>query len=480
MKVLSIDIGASSGRFIVTDYSDSFVSSETYRFPNGQKMINGHLHWDLQELLSHIREGLKVTLSSHKDIASLSVDTWGCDYCLIKNDELVRIPFAYRDERNIESQKEYLSEHSYKEIYDETGIQNLPFNTVYQLRKDVQEGVDFDCILMIPDYINYFLTGVKGIELTNLSTAALYNPKTRSISEVLLKQIGLSKDKFPQLLMPSTKIGSIKKELVDELGIYSVPVVTCGSHDTASAVASIKLDDTSAYLSSGTWSLLGVENLNPIITEKSFESNFTNEIGLEHTFRFLKNIMGLFIVQELRKDFLKDIPNLSFQEMQDEAFKVKDNNIFIDVNDEYFQKPGDMLSKYFAYLSKTKQAQKGLTIGQIVRSVYESMAFKYKDEIENLEKITGKKYQKLVIIGGGAKATTLNQIVADVLGIEVTLGEGEATVAGNCLAQLIGLGAFKSLDEARIALAKGKQFPIFKPQRNYNEQYRHYKEVTND
>lgn len=479
MKVLSIDIGASSGRFIVTSHVDGVFSyEETYRFPNGAIERDGHLYWDIDEIIRHIKEGLKISLTAHRDIQSVGVDTWGVDYVLIKDGKKVADPFAYRDIRNEETMKQYVRSQSYKDIYNETGIQRLPFNTVFQLLDDVRRGVEFDSFLMIPDYINYVLSGKQFIELTNLSTGALYNPETRSISSSILKHIGLDEDKVPEIIYPSMFVGTIKKEIIDELGIYEIPVVTTGSHDTASAVASISLSNNSAYLSSGTWSLLGIELDEPLISEESYKLNFTNEIGLNHSIRFLKNIMGLFIVQELKKDLEKINPGLSFQQMQDEASKIEDNEIYIDINDDLFQRPYDMLEKFYAYLKKTNQYTGELSYGKITRIVYESMAMKYLEEIKNLEKLSGKHYDELVVIGGGSNAKCLNQIIADTLGIKVSLGDKEATVVGNVFAQAIYLKEFKSLDEARSEYKKTLNRESYEPKRNLEGKYKKYLEVV--
>lgn len=479
MKVLSIDIGASSGRFIVTSHVDGVFSyEETYRFPNGAVERDGHLYWDIDKTVSYIKEGLKISLTKHKDIDSVGVDTWGVDYVLMKNGEKVADPFAYRDARNEISMNDYLKHHSYEEIYNETGIQKLPFNSVFQLKNDVERGVEFDSFLMIPDYINYILTGKEYIELTNLSTGAIYDPQKRCISKPILEQIGLDEKKIPTLIYPSSFVGMLSQKIVDELGIYAIPVVSVGSHDTASAVASISLGENSAYLSSGTWSLLGIELNEPLISEESYKLNFTNEIGLNHSVRFLKNIMGLFIVQELKKDLEKSNPGLSFQQMQDEASKIEDNDIYIDVNDDIFQRPYDMLNKFYEYLKKTNQYSGELSYGKITRIVYESMAMKYLEEIKNLEKLSGKHYDELVIIGGGSNAKCLNQIIADTLGIKISLGDKEATVVGNVFAQALYLKEFGSLEEARSEYKKTLNRESYEPKRNLDGKYKKYLEVT--
>lgn len=477
-RVLALDIGASSGRFIVFSFDDGkFETDEVYRFYNGQDFFEGHLRWNLEKLFICIKEGLKIALNKYKDIKSLGVDTWAVDYGRLNKDgNLIEQPIGYRDSRNFESMNKLLSVLPYSEIYKETGIQKLSFNTIFQLYDDVQNGRELSKILLIPDLINYMLTGEMRMELTNASTTALYNPVKKELSKTLLEKIGVDESIFAKLINPSEFVGYLKDEIVEELGIYRIPVVSVGSHDTASAVAGTVLVDNVAYLSSGTWSLLGVELEKPLINEDTLNANFTNEIGLEHRVRFLKNISGLFIIQELRKDFAKD-KEVSFQQLQEEANLIKNNHFFIDVTHKLFNEPGDMVSKFYEYLKLTKQFTRKLSRGEIVRSVYESLVFKYVDEIKNLAKLTGKKIEKLCVVGGGNKATLLNQLIANALNIQVETGLGEATAFGNALAQFIYLKVFENLDVARAHLENNIKKEIYVPKdvAKYERKYRDYK-----
>jgi rhamnulokinase/L-fuculokinase len=298
----------------------------------------------------------------------------------------------------------------------------------------------------------------------------------KDISSNNKRIISLSDKVIPEIIYPSNKVGRLKYELVEELDIYPIDVVSVGSHDTASAIAAIKLDSNSAYLSSGTWSLLGVELLEPLINENTYNANFTNEIGLEHTVRFLKNIMGLFIIQEIKKDYEKDEPNISFQTLQDEALLINDNEIYIDVEDEIFQKPGDMLNKYFIYLKKSNQYKENLSRGQIIRSIYESMAFNYYKQFALLKELTKRDLNKITVIGGGINAKILNQLIANSLNIIVETGESESTVYGNAIAQFIYLKTFKDLTSARYALAKNTIKQTYYPTdvELYQEKYQNY------
>lgn len=479
-KVLAIDLGASSGRFIVVEYKDNnFFIEETYRFRNGMERIDGHLRWDFDSIFNHIKKGLKISLNKHSDIQSVGVDTWAVDYGLLdKNNNLISNPIGYRDERNDKASQELLKRINYKYIYIYSGIQFLPFNSIFQLYDDIN-NVEFDKFLLIPDLINFYLTGNKYIELTNLSTTALYDPINKEISINNKRIISLEDKLISPIIYPSKKVGTLKDELCEELGVSPIDVVSVGSHDTASAIASIKLDDKSAYLSSGTWSLLGVELKKPLVNEETYLANFTNEIGLEHTVRFLKNIMGLFIVQEIKKDYEIDDPNLCFQTLQEEAIKVKDNQIYIDVEDEIFQKPGDMLNKYYEYLKKTSQYKENLIRGEVIRSIYESMAFNYFKQFELLKKLTKKNLQKIVVIGGGSNSKILNQLIANSLNVIVETGLSEATVFGNALAQFIYLNEFENLNDARVALSKNIEKETYYPSdiEKYHDKYNEYLKI---
>lgn len=476
-KVLAIDLGASSGRFIIVEYkNNTFTVEETYRFKNGMEMIDNHLRWNFDSIFNHIKEGLKISLTKHKDVQSIGVDTWAVDYGLLdKNNNLIANPIGYRDERNNKASAELLKKINYKYIYIYSGIQFLPFNSIFQLYDDMAK-IDFDKFLLIPDLINFYLTGNKYIELTNLSTTALYDPINKEIATSNKRIIDLDDKLMSPIIYPSKKVGTLKYELCEELDIYPVDVVSVGSHDTASAIASIKLDEKSAYLSSGTWSLLGVELAKPLINEETYLANFTNEIGLEHTVRFLKNIMGLFIIQEIKKDYDVNEPNLSFQTLQNEAIAIDNNQIYIDVEDELFQKPGDMLNKYYAYLKKTSQFKEDLSRGEIIRSIYESMAFNYFKQFELLKKLTKRNLQKIVVIGGGSNSKILNQLIANSLNVVVETGLSEATVFGNALAQLIYLKEFNNLNSARDALSSSTIKEIYHPNdiEKYQNKYQKY------
>ena len=455
MKALSIDIGASSGRCIVIEYKNGeFFKNETYRFLNGMVNIHDSLRWNIKHILKEVTNGIIESLKKYPDIETIGVDTWGCDYVLIddKKEDIIELPYAYRDKRNIEASNKLLKKVDYFKIYSKTGIQFLPFNTIFQLYVDSLNKKEFDSFLMIPDVINFYLTGNKYLEVTNLSTTSLYNPKTKEIDLDLLKLIKVDPNKFPPIIQPFSKVGKLRKDLFKDFDVSNIDVVS-GAHDTASAIASITLSSDSCYLSSGTWSLLGIELNEPLITIEGYKANFTNEVGLNNTIRYLKNIMGLFIIQELRKDLLKVDPLITFEKMNNLASEVNDNDIFIDIDDELFNTPDNMLNKFYEYLRKTNQ-ETNLEIKNIIRIIYESMAFKYLIEFKKLKEITKKEINKIYVVGGGSNATLLNQLIANTLNIEVITLDSEGSALGNALAQFIYKGIFANLTEARNALNK--------------------------
>lgn len=478
MKVLSIDIGASSGRFIVTTYSKlyGFHYEETYRFSNAMEMINGRLKWNIFKIMNYILAGLKETLKKHKDIDSIGIDTWAIDYVMLnKEDDLIDLPIAYRDHKRNLNSVLLLKKIPYYEIYKRTGIQYLPFNSIFELNEDISNNIEFSTFLLIPDFINFFLTGKKFLEVTNFSTTALYNPKVKYADSYLCDLIKLSKNKLSNLIYPSKLVGYLSNDIISKINGYKIPVISVGSHDTASAIATLRLNEHTCFISSGTRSLMGVELDEPLINKSSFDANFTNEIGLENRVRFLKNIMGLFIIQELKKDFAIEDEGITFDKIHEEA-SHEANDIYIDIDDQLFTEPGDMLNKFYNYLKKTNQYTGELSIGKIARCVYESMSFKYFEVFNELKKITGRKIDKLIIIGGGVKATLLNQLIANVLQVTVITGNVEATAIGNALAQLIYHKEFKDLADARIALNKCTKSQIYTPSEMniYSKKYKEY------
>lgn len=480
-RVLALDLGASSGRGVVISYHDgSFEMDEIHRFENGFILEQGHLAWDADTLYGAIKASIQKATAKYSDILSVGIDSWAVDYVLLdKGGKAIRNPFAYRDYRNEKAREALLRKTNYRRIYMHSGIQNLTFNTIFQLYDDLNNRVPFSSFLMLPDYFNYLLTGKKAMELTNFSTTALYNPVKRELSAFNSDLINLPRSVLSPLVYPNRILAPLSKEAMEETGSYPIQVISVGSHDTASAIASMHLDENSCYLSSGTWSLLGAELPNPVINDAGYWNNFSNEIGLDHSVRFLKNITGLFVIQELYKELRAEDPSLTYQKMQERAFGLKRNRFWIDVNDPRFGTPGGMKEKIQGYLEKTGQAKRALKWEELARAVYESMAYRYVEEFDVLKDIAGKDFTKMILVGGGSELHPLNQMIADTLHLEVEIGEKEGSVYGNALSQYLALGVFKDLKEAREALYKSHPHILYKPgEKNYQTGYDRYLKAT--
>lgn len=477
MKVLCFDLSASSGRFIVVSYDKGqILAEETHRFSNHPYEKDGHLYWDIRAIEEQMLCGIKFSFHSHPDIQSVGIDTFGVDYVRLgKGSSLLSDPFAYRDTRNVAAREKATSKVPYSEIYQTTGIQSLPFNTLFQFYDDKIQGYPAEEVLFLPDYLNYLLTGVKATERTIASTGALLD-LNRELALPLLERLGLNPSLLPPLKDPLTRLGTLRHDIASSLGVPEVPIILTASHDTASAVASIDLDEDTLYLSSGTWSLLGAETSAPIVTPAAEEANFTNELGLNGSNRFLKNIMGLFILQELYNAWQALCPSLTFSRLALEASQSPTLPFFIDVDDPLFSTPMDMEKKFYQYLKKTKQESGKLTRGEIARIVYESMAFAYKRQYETFASLHGKPYGRLVVVGGGSKAELLNQFIADALSLTVQTGQAEATVYGNALAQFLALDKSLSWEQLRHAMIPEDR-RVYTPKNDLSSRYLRYQEI---
>lgn len=478
MKVLCFDLSASSGRLILVNYDGGKVASEEmYRFPNHPYEKQGHLYWNMDAIVSGLKEGLKRSFAKHPDIESVGIDTFGVDYVRLgKGSLLLSDPFAYRDSRCQKAMDKLLKEVPFARIYEESGIQKLPFNTIFQFKDDHDEHREYEEVLFLPDYINYLLTGKKATEATIASTGSILGTN-HEFSPFLLGLSGLKEGALPSLMQPGTVLGNVRKELCDELGIPGVKVILTASHDTASAIASIDLDDDTCYLSSGTWSLLGCERKEIIANKKALDANFTNELGFQKTNRFLKNIMGLFIIQELYNAWKETDPSLTFSRLAEEATNAEPKPIFIDVDDPIFSTPMDMEKKFYQYLKATNQEASNLARGEIARIVYESMSFAYKKHYGALCEILGKSFPRLVVVGGGSKAELLNHFIADALNIRVETGQGEATVYGNAAVQLLALDPSTSWKTLRNAMIPEERKTYY-PKNNAEPRYLQYLDIV--
>ena len=393
----------------------------------------------------------------------IGIDTWGVDYGLLDKDgSLLTNPVHYRDARNAVGQKEAFDTMSAKEIYERTGIQILDFNTLYQLvyaknhKNHVLENAK--TFLFMPDLLNYFLTGVAKNEYTIASTSQMLEPHTKKWDFDLLKKFGINTDMLCGIIMPGEKLGELSDKVCEELKVKKADVIAVGSHDTASAVVSVPSDKKDfVYISCGTWSRFGTELVEPNITEEGYLSSYTNEGGCGGKIRFLTNIMGLWLIQESRRTYIKEGKDLSFADLEALARKSEPFKCFIDPDYPEFGKPGDIPKRIREYCEKTGQHAPE-TIGETVRCIYESLALKYKYSLINLEKITGKKFEKINIVGGGTKDPFLCAMTADACNICVDAGPVEATALGNIAMCLISAGEIKDIAEARKIIADS--FPL--------------------
>ncbi|MGN1190216.1 MAG: rhamnulokinase family protein [Candidatus Ornithospirochaeta sp.] len=416
---LAIDIGASSGRHIIGWMeNDEICTEEVYRFPNGVREEDGHLVWNMEKLLGEVKKGISIAKSKYPETCSLSIDTWGVDYVLLKGDEEVFPVYAYRDIRTEDVIPLLHDKISFSKLYSRTGTQFQPFNTIYQLYADKKAGrldgvTDF---LMIPEYLLWKLTGIKRKEYTNATTTGLINAETGEFDEEIIESLGYPKHLFTKLSKSGTVIGEYE----------GIRCVLSATHDTASAVEGIPMEGNEPYISSGTWSLLGVKTGKPITDKASEDANYSNEGGVGYN-RYQKNIMGMWLINELKRDLCPDMP---FSEIVKEA-EESVSDVLVDANAEVFLAPKSMKE---AFDSVTSNALSSL--GDYFRTAYRSLALSYKKALEELERNTGRAYKKIYIVGGGAKNVFLNRLAEEFTGKEVVALPIEATALGNLKIQM--------------------------------------------
>jgi len=452
---LAFDIGASSGRAILGILENGKLELvEVHRFKNQMTKINGSYFWNIFNLFDELKTGLKKCISDFNiQPVSIGIDTWGVDYSLVTNEgHLVGLPFAYRDHRTDNSMEEFFQILSKKETYLLSGIQFMQFNTLFQLFSSVHQNYSglkvAESLLFAPDTLNYLFTGIKKNEYTIASTSQLIKPGKAEWEEKLFDSAGISLRLTEEIIQPGTVLGSLLPEVLEETGSSTIPCIAVASHDTASAIASVPAQGENwAYLSSGTWSLLGIESPVPLVSEKTLEMNFTNEGGVEGTIRFLKNIMGMWLIQECKRIWDQE-GEMDWQQIVDLFVTAEPFKSLINPDDSSFLNPGNMPQAIQEFCKKTNQYIPE-TKGEIARCIYDSLVLKYKFTIRQIESVTGKPIEKLHIIGGGAHNTIVNQLTADALGIPVFAGPTEATAIGNIMLQAKALGKVKSLDEIR-------------------------------
>ena len=459
---LAIDIGASSGRHMLASMVNGKIQlEEVYRFPNGMDNKNGTLCWDVERLFTEIKNGLKKCKEIGKIPSYMGIDTWGVDYVLLdKDDKILGETVGYRDNRTNGMDAKVYETISLSALYERTGIQKQIFNTIYQLMAVKESHPEYleqaKSILMIPDYFHFLLTGEKKNEYTNATTGQLVNAKTNEWDYELIDMLGYNKEMFQPVSMPGTVVGEFTKAIQEEVG-FNCTVVLPATHDTGSAVLAVPTnDDNAIYISSGTWSLMGIERKEADCSMKSMQSNFTNEGGYDHRFRFLKNIMGLWMIQSVKKEFTED---LSFAEICERASKETISSI-VDCNDDCFLAPKSMIEAVKKFCQDTEQ-QVPETVGEIAAVIYNSLAKCYGDTIEEIEALTGEHYSTIYVVGGGANAGYLNELTAKYTGVGVHAGPGEATAIGNILSQMLEDGTFADLKEARNCVADSFEIKIY-------------------
>ncbi len=470
-KYIGVDLGAESGRVMLGTVAEGkLVLEEMHRFGNGPVEENGTLRWDFDKLLAEIKEGISKAVKAAGGTAQgIGIDTWGVDFGLVDAEgKLLEKPYNYRDSRTEGMLEKAFEIMGKRPIYDNTGIQFMVLNTVYQLlsmRLSQYAALPkTDKLVMMADLFAYALCGRIVSEYTLASTTQLMDMRTGQWSQAVFEGLDLPMDIMPEIIQPGEIVGKLTGEVAAEIGCERLPVIAIGTHDTASAVAAVPAqNDNWAYLSSGTWSLMGVEISQPIINDKTFEHDFTNEGGVAGTIRLLKNIMGLWLVQECRRQWHREGTDLNYDQITQMAEAAKPFAAFIDVDDTRFLAPGDMPARINEVLTESGQA--AITDkGQMIRVVLESLAIKYRSVMEMIESATGTTVEVLHIVGGGIQNELLCRFTADALGKKVITGPIEATASGNILMQALATGQIGSLSELRQIVANSFDLKTYEPQ----------------
>jgi rhamnulokinase len=466
---IACDLGAESGRVMLAQLEAGHLSlEEIHRFPSAVVRVLGTLRWDVLRIYEELKTGLREVAKRKSGARGISVDSWGVDYVLVNAvHPMISPPFHYRDDRTAATYEKLRDSIGSELIFEETGIQFMPINTIYHLASDVERSRPIleasDCFLTIGDYFNYLFSGVACVDESLASTTQLYNPRTRSWSEALIERCRLPRKIFPKVVPPGTVLGPLLDEVSAETGLNGVQVIATCSHDTGEAVAAVPgQGDDWAYLSSGTWSLIGVELTEPLINETVRAHNFTNELGYGGTTRFLKNIVGLWILQESRRAWARQGVELDYARLTAEADEAEPFRSLINPSAARFAKPGDMPQHIAAYCRETGQPAPE-TPGQYARCILESLALSYRSALDEIEELTGRSIARLHIVGGGSQSNLLNQFAASATQREVIAGPVEATAAGNVLIQALALGDIESLQALRQIVRHSFPLRSFEP-----------------
>lgn len=485
-SILAFDLGASSGRALLGRLTDRRIETEEiHRFPNDPVQVADRLHWDILRLYHEIKQGLLKTKHLGVKPDSLGIDSWAVDFGFIGPDgSLLGNPYHYRDRHTDGMMEKLLAEIPAEEVFARTGIQFLPFNSIYQLYALKQAGSPLLAqarhFLMIPDLLRYFLTGEKWSEFSNATTTQLYNPTIGDWDRELLQKLGLPETWFGPVLQPGSAAGVLRSSVREELDVGAIPVIAVAEHDTGSAVAAIPaLDRSFAYLSCGTWSLLGTDVDRPVIHDKARQLNFTNEGGVGGTYRLLKNIMGLWILQESRREWERRGQNFTFPELVEMAGQAKPFTVWIDPDDPLFLPPGDMPSRIRQYCDRTGQRPPEEP-GEVTRCILESLALKYRYVLEMTESLSGQTFGGLHMVGGGIHNTLLCRWTASAIGKPVWAGPAEGSAIGNLAVQWIAGGAFRDITEARRVIRDSFPVTEYEPENaeEWQEAYGRFLDVT--
>lgn len=486
-KYIGFDLGAESGRCIVAVLSNNILTlDEVHRFPTHNYIKDEEFHWDISKIFDEILVGLKNAAEKHgNQFESIGVDTWGVDYALVdKNGNLLNNPYHYRDDRTDNVMEALFKIINREELYKKTGIHTLQFNTVFQLLAEYSEdksNISNACkFLMIPDYLNFLLSGKMYAEYSIASTTGLIDPYKRNWNWEIIETLDYDKHIFAPIVAPGIKIGTLLPKISDESGIkYATPIIASAGHDTAAAVASAPAQKQNwAFLSSGTWSIMGIEVDEPILSEDALNCNFSNEGGVEGTVRFLKNIIGLWPVQECRRVWEKEGNEYSYSELTIWAEDIGEINAWLDLNDSRFLKAGAMPDKIISFLNETEQ-EVDTSTGSLIRIVLESLAFNYRIALNEIETITGKKITELNAIGGGIQNELLCQLTADALNIPVVAGPVEGTIIGNIGVQAMATNSVKCLEDWRRIVENSFEVKTYFPKNSdyFNKNEARYKQI---
>jgi len=482
LRLMAVDVGAESGRCMLGEFDGARVNvEEVHRFPNGPVPLPDGLHWDVLRLFEEIKAGIRKAHREGRHPRAVGLDTWGVDFALLdRRGALVQNPYHYRDQRTRGMIEEACRRVPREEIFARTGIQFIPINALYQLLAMVVHGDPglevASTFLMMPDLFTYWLTGEVGCEFTDATTSQCYDPRAGSWAADMLERLGVPSRIFPPIIPPASVIGPLRAAVAEDIGLNGVTVIAPATHDTASAVAAVPAARGDfAYISSGTWSLVGAEVRQPVINDLSLAYNFTNEGGLDGTFRLLRNVTGLWLLQECRRRWQDANEDLTYDMLTREAAASPPFGPLINPDDERFLRPTDMPARIQEYCRDTHQ-RAPQSRPEITRCVLESLALKYRWVIERIDELLGRSTHTIHIVGGGSRNTLLSQFTADATGRVVRAGPVEATSMGNVLAQAWALGHLSSLEELRDVVRRSTAEEVYEPAQDerWEEAYRRF------